>query len=112
MPRLRQSFPQTTTDSSRGSVTILSLWWWAITAVGVLCIIGVTSHYRDIASAQNNADAIALAYVSGDSAAAQNLADALHVTIAQIATTGSVVTVIIRRGSLTATSSAKSGEMF
>ena len=93
-------------------MTILSLWWWAITAVGVLCIIGVTSHYRDIATAQNNADAIALAYVSGDSAAAQKLADALHATIAQIATTGAIVTVTIRSGSLTATSSAESGEMF
>jgi hypothetical protein len=90
-------------------VTILSLWWCAITAVGVVCILGVTSRYNDIATAQNNADAIALAYVSRDLAAAQNLADALHVTIEQVTTQGPVVTVIIRSGSLTATSSAKSG---
>ena len=90
-------------------MTILSLWWWAITAVGVVCILGVTSRYNDIATAQNNADAIALAYVSRDSSAAQNLADALHVTIEQVTTTGQVVTVIIRSGSLTATSSATSG---
>ena len=106
MPQLRQSSPQTTTDSSRGSVTILSLWWWAITAVGVVCILGVTSRYIDIATAQNNADAVALAYVSRDSAAAQNLADALHVTIEQITTDGPIVTVIIRSGSLTATAQA------
>ena len=109
MPRLRQFSPQTTTDSSRGSVTILSLWWWAITAVGVVCILGVTSRYGDIARAQNNADAVALAYVSRDVAAAQKLADALHITIEQATTDGPVVTVIIRSGSLVATSSAESG---
>ena len=87
-------------------MTILSLWWWAITAVGVVCILGVTSRYNDIATAQNNADAIALAYVSRDVAAAQNLADALHVTIEQVTTEGLVVTVIIRSGSLTATAQA------
>ena len=87
-------------------MTILSLWWWAITAVGVVCILGVTSRYSDIANAQNNADAVALAYVSRDSAAAQNLADALHVTIEQITTDGPIVTVIIRSGSLTATAQA------
>ena len=87
-------------------MTILSLWWWAITAVGVVCILGVTSRYNDTARAQNNADAIALAYVSRDLAAAQNLADALHVTIEQVTTQGPIVTVIIRSGSLTATSSA------
>jgi hypothetical protein len=90
-------------------VTILSLWWWAITAVGVVCILGVTSRYGDIATAQNNADAIALAYVSRDLGAAQNLADALRVTIEDVTTDGHVVTVIIRSGSLTATASAKSG---
>ena len=87
-------------------MTILSLWWWAITAVGVVCILGVTSRYSDIAIAQNNADAIALAYVSRDSAAAQKLADALHVTIEQATTKGPVVTVTIRSGSLTATAQA------
>lgn len=87
-------------------MTILSLWWWAITAVGVVCILGVTSRYNDIATAQNNADAIALAFVSRDVAAAQNLADALHVTIEQVTTDGPVVTVIIRSGSLTATAQA------
>ncbi len=87
-------------------MTILSLWWWAITAVGVVCILGVTSRYGDIATAQNNADAVALAYVSRDLAAAQKLADALHVTIEQATTDGSVVTVTIRNGSLTATAQA------
>jgi hypothetical protein len=87
-------------------VTILSLWWWAITAVGVVCILGVTSRYNDIATAQNNADAVALAYVSRDVAAAQKLAEALHVSIKQVTTDGSVVTVIIRSGSLTATAQA------
>ena len=87
-------------------MTILSLWWWAITAVGVVCILGVTSRYSDVATAQNNADAVALAYVSRDSAAAQNLADALHVTIEQVTTDGPIVTVIIRSGSLTATAQA------
>ena len=87
-------------------MTILSLWWWAITAVGVVSILGVTSRYNDIARAQHNADAIALAYVSRDSAAAQKLADALHVTFEQVTTTGQVVTVIIRSGSLTATAQA------
>ena len=89
-------------------MTILSLWWWAITAVGVVCILGVTSRYGDIATAQNNADAVALAYVSRDLAAAQILADALHVTIEQVTREGQVVTVIIRSGSLVATSSAAS----
>ena len=87
-------------------MTILSLWWWAITAVGVVCILGVTSRYNDIATAQNNADAVALAYVSRDVAAAQKLAEALHVSIKQVTTDGSVVTVIIRSGSLTATAQA------
>jgi hypothetical protein len=87
-------------------VTILSVWWWAITAVGVVCILGVTSRYNDIATAQNNADAVALAYVSRDLGAAQNLADALHVTIEQVTTQDTVVTVIIRSGSLTATAQA------
>ena len=87
-------------------MTILSLWWWAITAVGVVCILGVTSRYSDIVIAQNNADAIALAYASRDSAAAQKLADALHVTIEQATTKGPVVTVTIRSGSLTATAQA------
>ena len=87
-------------------MTILSLWWWAITAVGVVCILGVTSRYGDIARAQNNADAVALAYVSRDLASAQKLADAVHVTIAQISTNGAVVTVTIRSGSLTATAQA------
>ncbi len=90
-------------------MTILSLWWWAITAVGVVCILGVTSRYGDIARAQNNADAVALAYVSRDLAAAQILADALHVTIVGTRTDGPVVTVTIRSGSLVATSSAESG---
>ena len=74
-----------------------------------MCILGVTSRYSDIANAQNNADAVALAYVSRDLAAAQKLADALHVTIEQVTTNGPVVTVTIRSGSLTATSSATSG---
>ena len=87
-------------------MTILSLWWWAITAVGVVCILGITSRYGDIATAQNNADAVALAYVSRDLASAQKLADALHVTIEQATTKGSVVTVTIRSGSLTATAQA------
>ena len=87
-------------------MTILSLWWWAITAVGVVCILGVASRYGDIATAQNKADAVALAYVSRDSAAAQKLADALHVTIEQVTTIGPVVTVIILSGSLTATAQA------
>jgi hypothetical protein len=39
-------------------------------------------------------------------AAAQKLADALHVTIEQITTAGPVVTVIIRSGSLTASAQA------
>ena len=84
----------------------MSIWWWAITAVGVVCILGVTSRYGDIARAQNNADAVALAYVSRDLASAQKLADAVHVTIAQISTNGAVVTVTIRSGSLTATAQA------
>lgn len=87
-------------------MTILSLWWWAITAVGVVCILGATSRYSDIATAQNNADSVALAYVSRDSATAQKLADALHVTIEQVTTNGPIVTVIIRSGSLTATAQA------
>lgn len=87
-------------------MTILSLWWWAITAVGVVCILGVTSRYGDIATAQNNADAVALAYVSRDPASAQTLADALHVTIEQVTTNGPVVTVTIRSGSLTAIAQA------
>ena len=74
-----------------------------------MCILAVTSRYSDIATAQNNADAVALAYVSRDLAAAQKLADALHVTIEQATTDGPVVTVTIRSGSLTATSSATSG---
>ncbi len=90
-------------------MTILSLWWWAITAVGVVCILGVTSRYSDTARAQNNADAVALAYVTRDFAAAQRLADALHITIEQATTDGPVVTVIIGSGSLTAIASAKSG---
>ena len=84
----------------------MSLWWWAITAVGVVCILGVTSRYGDIATAQNNADAVALAYVARDLASAQTLAEALHVTIEQVTTNGPVVTVIIRNGSLTATAQA------
>jgi hypothetical protein len=87
-------------------VTILSLWWWAITAVGVVCILGVTSRYNDIAAAQNNADAVVLAYVSRDLASAQKLADALRVTIEHVTTDDHVVTVIIRSGSLTATAQA------
>ena len=87
-------------------MTILSLWWWAITAVGVVCILGVTSRYSDIAIAQNNADAVVLAYVSRDLASAQKLADALHVTIKQVTTNGPLVTVTIRSGSLTATAQA------
>jgi hypothetical protein len=63
---------------------------------------------RDTATsrAQNNADAVALAYVTRDFAAAQRLADALHVTIEQVTTDGPIVTVIIRSGSLTATAQA------
>lgn len=87
-------------------MTILSLWWWTITAVGVVCILAVTSRYSDIATAQNNADAVALAYVSRDLASAQKLADALHFTIEQVTTDGPVVTVRIRSGSLTATAQA------
>jgi hypothetical protein len=90
-------------------VTILSLWWWAITAIGVVCILGVSSRYGDTARAQNNADAVALAFVSRDLASAQKLADALHVTIESVTTSGPVVTVMIRSGSLIATSSAESG---
>ena len=90
-------------------MTILSLWWWAITVVGVVCILGVTSRYGDIARAQNNADAVARAYVSRDLASAQKLADAINVTIEQVTSDGPVVTVTIRSGSLTATSSATSG---
>ena len=87
-------------------MTILSLWWWAITAVGVVCILGVTSRYSDIATAQNSADAVALAYVSRDLTAAQKLADALHVTIVATRTDGPIITVTIRSGSLTATAQA------
>jgi hypothetical protein len=90
-------------------VTILSLWWWAITAIGVVCILGVSSRYGDTARAQNNADAVALAFVSRDLASAQKLADALHVTIESVTTSGPFVTVMIRSGSLIATSSAESG---
>jgi len=89
-------------------VTILSLVWWSITAIGVVCIIGVTSRYRDLATAQNNADAVALASLSLDTAAARNLADALRVTIVSTETVGPEVTVTIRRGSITATAHASS----
>jgi riboflavin biosynthesis pyrimidine reductase len=71
-----------------------------------VCILGVTSRYGDIATAQNSADAVALAYVSRDLASAQKLADALHVTIEQVTTDGPVVTVTIRSGSLMATAQA------
>jgi hypothetical protein len=87
-------------------VTILSLWWWAITAIGVVCILGVSSRYGDTARAQNNADAVALAYLSTDLASAQKLADALHVTIESVTTNGLVVTITIRSGSLIATAQA------
>ncbi len=87
-------------------MTILSLLWWAITAIGVVCIIGVTSRYRDLATAQNNADAVALAYVSSNAAMAHHLAEALHVTIVSTRTDGPEVTVAIRRGSITATAHA------
>ena len=87
-------------------MTILPLWWWAITAVGVVCILTVTSRYGDSARAQNNADAIALAYLSTDLASAQKLADALHVTIESVTTNGLVVTITIRSGSLIATAQA------
>jgi len=87
-------------------VTILSLWWWAITAIGVVCILGVTSRYGDIACAQNNADAIALAYVSRDLAAAQKLADAVHVSIVATLIDGPQITVSIRQGSIVATAHA------
>ena len=87
-------------------MTILSLWWWAVTAIGVVCILGVTSRYGNIARAQNNADAVALAYVSRDPASAQKLADALHVTIESVTTNDLVVTVTIRSGSLIATAQA------
>ena len=71
-----------------------------------MCILGVTSRYGNIARAQNNADAVALAYVSRDPASAQKLADALHVTIESVTTNDLVVTVTIRSGSLIATAQA------
>ena len=87
-------------------MTILSLWWWAITAIGVVCILAVTSRYGDSARVQNSADAVALAYASRDLASAQKLADALHVTIESVTTNGLVVTITIRSGSLMATAQA------
>lgn len=108
MPQLPQSSPQTTptNNHSRGSVTILSIWWWAITVVGVIGILGCTSRYLDIASARHNADAIALAAVSRGSADAQVLANAVGVTIQSIEESNGIITVTIRAGSLTVTSSA------
>lgn len=108
MPQLPQFFPQTTptNNHSRGSVTILSIWWWAITIVGVVSILGGTSRYLDIASARHNADAIALAVASRGSADAEVLAKAVRVTIQSINEANGIITVTIRAGSLTVTSSA------
>lgn len=108
LPQLPQFFPQTTptNNQSRGSVTILSIWWWAITLVGVVSILGCTSRYLDIASARHNADAIALATASRGSADAHVLANAVGVTIQSIEESNGIITVTIRAGSLTVTSSA------
>ena len=109
LPQLHQSFPQTTPTNNhvRGSVTILSIWWWAITVVGVVAILGCTSRYLDIASARRNADAIALAVASRDTDAAHLLATALGVTILSIEESNGTTTVTIRDGSLTVTASAR-----
>ena len=108
MPQLPPFFPQTTptNNHSRGSVAILSIWWWAITIVGVVSILGCTSRYLDIASARHNADAIALATASRGSADAQVLAKAVGVMIQSIEEANGIITVTIRAGSLTISSSA------
>ncbi|MFY8238420.1 MAG: hypothetical protein ACOVK5_04215 [Ilumatobacteraceae bacterium] len=84
----------------------MSIWWWAITVVGVVSILGCTSRYLDIASARHNADAIALATASRGSADAHVLANAVGVTIQSIEESNGIITVTIRAGSLTIASSA------
>ena len=85
----------------------MSIWWWAITVVGVVAILGCTSRFLDIASARRNADAIALAVASRDTDAAHLLATALGVTILSIEESNGTTTVTIRDGSLTVTASAR-----
>jgi hypothetical protein len=109
LPQLHQSFPQTTPTNNhvRGSVTILSIWWWTITVVGVVAILGCTSRYLDIASARRNADAIALAVASRGTDAAQVLAAAVGVRILAVDEDNGTTTVTIRDGTLTVTASAR-----
>jgi len=85
----------------------LSIWWWAITVVGVVAILGCTSRYLDIASARRNADAIALAIASRGTSDAQVLAAAVGVTILSVDEVDGIITVTIGAGSLTVTASAR-----
>ena len=85
----------------------MSIWWWAITVVGVVAILGCTNRYLDIASARQDADAIALAIASRGTSDAQLLAAAVGVRILSVDEANGIITVTIGAGSLTVTASAR-----
>ena len=90
----------------RGSLSVLSVLWLAVTFTGVWVIGHATVLVQQRAFVQESADSIALAAAIGGASAANALEDILHVTVMQLELTEGGALVTVRAGQFTATSSA------
>ena len=103
------AFPQLSSQQQRGSLSVLSVLWCAVTLIGVWIIAGATSVVQQRAFAQESADSLALAATVGGPSAASALKDILNVTVTQLEITDNGVLVEVRVGRFTATSEASRG---
>jgi hypothetical protein len=116
LPLLRPSCPPTRNNShatgrcsshQRGNITVLSLIWFALTVVGCVAIVRATHTTLLRGHAQGVADAIALAYADHGATSAEQLAEALGVSISSASKNpGGFITVVVRADNFSATSSA------
>lgn len=110
--RVPQSLPPTTPTTNkhnrnRGNISVLSVVWFAIAALGCTVMVQATTVVQQRADLQMHADAVALAYVSRDINAARTMATHVGVRIASTTTAHNIVTVTVRGAKGTAMASAQ-----
>ena len=116
LPLLRPSCPPTRNNSHatgrrsshhRGNITVLSLIWFACTVLGCVAIVRATHTTLLRGHGQYVADAVALAHVDHGASSAQQLAEALGVSISSVSLQREGFTTVVVKGpNFTATSSA------
>lgn len=116
LPLLRQFCQPTTNNShtstgsnqsSRGNIAVLSLIWFAFTALGCAAIVRSTQTVLLRGHGQGIADAVALAHADNGAQSASYLAQKLNVDIESVSREANgIITIVVRGHNFTATSSA------